>query len=168
MKIIKATNGQDIQVDDCYYDYLSQFTWSMNKKTGYAMSRMGANAKTNMAYLHIWVATQEGIPTSGVVDHKDRNTLNNQAHNLRPATVSQNAANSNFPPGKYSEYRGVTWAKRYNKWFAQLQVNKKAALAKYFKDEVEAAKAYDRAAFEHFGEFATLNFPEDYAHLLGN
>jgi hypothetical protein len=31
----------------------------------------------------------------------------------------------------------------------------------FFLDEVEAAKAYDNAAVEYFGEFATLNFKEE-------
>ena len=83
MKIIKASNGQDIQVDDCYYDYLSQFTWSISESYAMSMSkRWGAT------YMHKWVAGQVGLDTSNQINHKDRNKLNNQAYNLRPAARS--------------------------------------------------------------------------------
>ena len=159
MKIIKSSNGQDIQVNDCYYEYLSQFTWSITG-AGYAWSRMGLGRGS--ICMHKWIAEQEGLDTSNQIDHKDRNKLNNQASNLRPATQSQNMANRSKWSGCSSDYKGVTWHKHNSKWYAQLMVNRKYVLAKYFKDEVEAAKAYDKAAFEHYGEFATLNFPEDY------
>ena len=168
MKIIKASNGQDIQVDDCYYEYLNQFTWT-STHYGYVMSRMGNSCQSSSGvYMHLWVAAQENLDCSHQIDHKDRNPRNNQSSNLRSATQSQNQANSVRPLGNYSKYRGVTWHKISKKWFAQLSVNNKRVLRRRFATEIEAAKAYDKAAFEHFGEFATLNFPEDYAHLLGN
>ena len=159
MKIIKASNGQDIQVDDEYFEHLSQFTWSIN--SGYAMSGMG-KGRGSFTYMHKWIAEKEGLDTSTYVDHKDRNKLNNQASNLRPATSSQNAANRSKRSGCSSSYKGVTYDRATSKWFAQLWVNKKYVLKQRFATEIEAAKAYDKAAFEYFGEFATLNFPEDY------
>jgi len=36
--------------------------------------------------------------------------------------------------------------------------NRKSKFIGYFKDEIEAAKAYDKAAIKHHGEFAGLNF----------
>lgn len=32
----------------------------------------------------------------------------------------------------------------------------------YFKDPIDAAKAYDKAAFEKYGKYARLNFPKEY------
>jgi len=44
-------------------------------------------------------------------------------------------------------------------WQARMRVNGKHTFLRYFYDEVEAAKAYDRAARKYHGEFAALNFP---------
>jgi hypothetical protein len=61
-----------------------------------------------------------------------------------------------------SNYRGVTWCKRENKWVAQImhEGNKKQHLG-YFEDEEEAARAYDRAARVQHGKKAQLNFPAE-------
>jgi hypothetical protein len=47
-----------------------------------------------------------------------------------------------------------------NRWRARIRVNGKRISLGLFKDEIEAAKAYDRAARKYHGEFASLNFPD--------
>jgi hypothetical protein len=59
-----------------------------------------------------------------------------------------------------SKYKGVTWQKESKGWRVRITVNNKQILLGQFKDEVEAAKAYDRAAKHYYGDFATLNFPQ--------
>ena len=160
MAHIQATNGPIIEVDNEYYEHLSQFTWSING-WGYAYSGMGLGRGVCVC-MHKWVAEQAGLDTSNQIDHKDRNKLNNQASNLRPATRSQNEANKIKLPGCSSSYKGVSYDRAASKWYAQLSVNKKRVLRQGFENEIDAAKAYDKAAFEYNGEYAVLNFPEDY------
>ena len=59
-----------------------------------------------------------------------------------------------------SKYVGLWRDNRRNQWFARLTFNKKKIWLGSFDSEIEAAKAYDRAAKKYFGEFARLNFPE--------
>jgi hypothetical protein len=54
---------------------------------------------------------------------------------------------------------GVYWFK--NGWMAQINYRGKTYYLGRFKDQIEAAKARDRKAYELCGEMAYLNFPED-------
>lgn len=89
-----------------------------------------------------------------LVDHVNHNGLDNRRSNLRPATKSQNSANSRPQTGGTSQYKGVYLVTRLNRWAARIRGQHLG----YFNDESEAARAYDVAATEAFGEFAYLNF----------
>lgn len=95
-------------------------------------------------------------PVKGmIVDHIDHNGLNNQRSNLRVCTISEN--NQNRRPKKGKNYLGTKFVKSTNKWHAILRTK----FIGTFLSEIEAAKAYDKAAKEKFGEFAYLNFPNE-------
>lgn len=94
------------------------------------------------------------------VDHIDMNKLNNHISNLRAATASQNNINKSKKEGT-SRYKGVSWNEERCRWRVQLYKDGNLVLNKRFENEVDAAKAYNKAALEHFGEFAYLNVFED-------
>jgi hypothetical protein len=100
-----------------------------------------------------------GDPNGLDVDHRDGDGLNNRRANLRPATRSQNAANSGSRSGT-SQYKGVCWSTRRGRWIAQIRRGGRKTWIGYFDDEESAARAYDAAARAEWGEFAWLNFPE--------
>ena len=101
-----------------------------------------------------------GVPKGIVVDHVNHNSLDNRRENLRPATTAQNIANQRHKRGGSSKYKGVCWNKQRGYWIAQIKVNWKAVYLGLFDSEEDAARAYDVAAIEAFGEFAYLNFPQ--------
>jgi hypothetical protein len=92
------------------------------------------------------------------VDHRDGNGLNNTYDNLRVATHAQNIQNCKKQVTSTSRFKGVSWRKDEQLWVARIQVNGKSRFLHYHKTEEDAARAYDLAATEHFGDFAKLNF----------
>ena len=89
-----------------------------------------------------------------MVDHIDRNRLNNVYSNLRFCTRQQNARNISNRVGGSSCYKGVCFVKRTGKWRATLC----DTVLGHFDSEVAAALAYDKKARETCSYFS-LNFP---------
>lgn len=92
-----------------------------------------------------------------IVDHKDRNTLNDKIDNLRPADATTNQYNKGCAKNSTSKYKGVCWDKREQRWHVQINTDGKPRHVGYFTDEIEAALAYNSEAERCNGEFANLN-----------
>lgn len=96
-----------------------------------------------------------------VVDHIDRDKLNDKIENLRAATSAENSYNKKF--SKKKGYKGVTEIKLKNgstKWVAKIETGGFAKTIGRYDSEHEAAIAYDRVALDYYGEFAALNFED--------
>ena len=79
--------------------------------------------------------------------------------NLRLCTQAQNIYNALPRLNCTSKYKGVYRNKKTNRYHAAIQHKGKKFYLGSFKNEIDAAKAYDKKAKELFGEFAYLNFP---------
>ncbi len=89
------------------------------------------------------------------VDHKDQNSLNNKATNLRWATRLENSRNRGSHKGSSSQYKGVH--KSNKKWQATIKMPEKALVIGRFDCEHAAAHAYNEKAKEFFGPDAVVN-----------
>jgi hypothetical protein len=90
------------------------------------------------------------------LDHINCDKSDNRIANLRPATRSQNIANSRARSDSTSGLKGVRWHESSRRWLARLTAGGKRHIGLF--DTPEAAHAaYIAAAEKHFGEFARAN-----------
>ncbi len=156
MKLIPLSQGFQAQVDNADYARLKQFCWRYQE--GYAVRTMRLHTR------RINIPMQYDVLAVGpnqIIDHKDRNGLNNQRFNLRPCTYQQNARNSTRPKNNTSGYKGVTWHHQARRWVAYIYVDNQRLHLGRFLDKLAAARRYDSAAAYYHAEFASLNFPDE-------
>ena len=144
-----------VDVDD--FQRLCQHRWTALRQGHGCYAVRKDSSRTIYMHRELLAVTSRVL----VVDHVDGNTLNNRRINLRVATRQQNAANQPARGGS-SKYKGVYVHRHHGiasgKFRAGIVVDGKARALGYFWSEEDAARAYDNAALEHFGEFAKLNF----------
>ena len=142
MKTIPLTKGYEAMVDDEDYDLVAGYKWYVSISYGIAYAKHMLpiiNGKRKEERMHQLIL---GVKDTEYVDHIDGNGLNNQRSNLRVVTHRQNCMNRHpkVPGRKSSQYPGVTWNKRAQKWNAQAQVN---GVHKHIGTYETEADAYD-------------------------
>lgn len=146
IKLPLGVGGKDgYTLLDKEFAYLAEENWSINHY-GYVR-----NSRTKQL-LHRIVTN---CPEDKVVDHIDGNKLNNRAKNLRVCTQAENSRNR-IGLSYRKKYKGVV-AHKNGSFRAEIKYNYKCIHLGYFKNAVDAAKAYDQAAQKYFKEFARLN-----------
>lgn len=141
VSVIPLTKGHKTLVDDGDFEWLSQYRWSALSRpdgsvhaiTRVRVSDMGRKGGWKTFYMHRMITNASA---GKVVDHVDRNPLNNQRSNLRVCAQRDNSRNqSGSTTGrKSSKYKGVVLAK-WNvnpKWVAAIQVDRKRIYLGYF------------------------------------
>lgn len=151
MKQIELTRGMVALVDDDQYDVLIEYSWHAigDGIKMYAARRVGPV----IVWMHREILKP---PVDMQCDHIDGDYLNNQRHNLRIATQSQNSTNKDYPRG-ISGYIGVHFDG--SAWRGKVTVNYKQYHTNGYDTPEEAAIERDKLARQLQGTFARLNFP---------
>lgn len=161
MKIIPLNRGLVALVDDEDYDSLTQFKWYASEtiSTGFFYAQRTDKERGSMGLSrHIM-----GCPDGLMVDHKNGVTLDCRRANLRVCTAAQNMQNRAVSKNNKLGYKGVHRMPgcKSRPFIANIGFKRKSIYLGYFADAESAARAYDAAAKELFGEFARLNFPSE-------
>jgi hypothetical protein len=151
MKKLELNNGQYTVVDEKDYILLRKYNWTLGKD-GYAVRTIyilghGKNRKRTSLRLHNFLMPKK---KGFIVDHINRNRLDNRRLNLRYVNYIINARNKNMQSNNTSGYTGVTWHKMSKKWLANIWVNKKYVYLGTFeniKDAIYKRKLAEKKYF---------------------
>jgi AP2 domain/HNH endonuclease len=146
------------------------FTWKWredkpnNVNAAFAGKAIGTITEKNYLQLTIdygqypasviaWVY-MKGIWPEGMVDHKNRNTLDNRFDNLRDSLGGQNQWNRGKPSNNTTGFKGVCYDKSRDKYTVYIQANHKRHFIGRFDTPEAAHAAYCEAAHRLHGDFA--------------
>ena len=161
------------EVAKALFDYnpsTGSLTWKFssgkNVKKGKEVGTNDTTPKSNTKYrktsifgdrykVHriIWLM-QTGDWPKGEVDHIDGDGLNNKWSNLRDVTHSQNLMNAAVRSDSTSGYKGVSYDRSRDRWYAYINLDGKRKMLGRYKTKQEAVDARLKAEQQFFGEFA--------------
>ena len=152
---IPLSSGKFALVDGEDHALLSTMKWSYQPQgqTAYAYRgyKNAAGKNTGMRMHRLIMQPPEGLQ----VDHINGNGLDNRRHNLRIATARQNVQHRTVQHQNKSGFRGV-YPTRGGRFFARISSIHPRHLGT-FTHAAEAARVYDVAALQAYGEFAVTN-----------
>ena len=143
VKRIKITKGKWVVVDNEDYESLVKFSWAFHHM-GYAV-----RGKPQVSMHRVIMNAKPGQ----LVDHKNRNKLDNRKQNLRFCTPRENQYNST-PRRKI--LKGIYWRESRKAWIVRVKKDGKRVFVGYFKSLSKAKVACKEAVKEFHGEFARL------------
>lgn len=143
--------------DPCDLQLFESYSWIVAMKDDYpsvrAFVREDGRQKTK-----IFVRMALGVKNRLVVDHINRNPLDNRRSNLRICSIGENIWNCGPHPGR--KYKGTCLDRKTMRWRASIRVKGKAYYSAFFDTEEESAREYDILSRKHHREFAYQNFPD--------
>lgn len=146
----KLPSGHIILLDKEDAWLLEKYHWHL--VSGYAQTETGNRKLGTRKTQRLHRLILSPLPTE-LVDHINRNPLDNRRRNLRLATKSTNGMNRPAQLNNTSGFKGVSFHEPTERWRAYITRDKRTTHLGLFDTKQEAAKAYLRAAKTIHGEF---------------
>ena len=141
MKKIPLTKGKFALVDDEDFELVSKLHWYITSHN-YAAN----HSSKRLTYMHRLITN---APQGSVIDHINRNTLDNRKGNLRVADKRINSINRGLQANNTSGHKGVSWMKKLGKWETYIWYKQKKIGLGYFVDIDEAKKVRQIAELKY-------------------
>lgn len=134
------------------------FNWYLGKD-GYPVSygSVDGKIKGRIKLHHLVIKIGQHVPKDMIIDHINRNKLDNRLENLRICTAQENSFNRTLNKNSKNKFKGVKKISETN-WSAVISKDGVRHEIKGIATEEEAGKIYDLMAEDLFGEFAGKNF----------
>ena len=144
---IQLLNDKSTFIDLDDYDLIKDDHWTLSTD-GYAISSSGKFKNKRLHRVILGCETDKQI----IVDHIDRDRLNNRKINLRVVTNHENSFNQSKRKNNKSGIIGVCWWERDQNWMAQIKYNYKRYFLGYYNNFDDAVRARLRAELKYFGK----------------
>mgnify|MGYP000370174483 CR=1 FL=1 len=158
---IKTTCGKKIEFDDLDYEVLRQqaLFFDSRRKSVCALyfTKEGKRVVAPVAKLLV------GAEGRSIIHYRNKNPLNLRRDNIelidhQKAHYKQKKQRTSSGNITSSIYKGVSWSTFAGKWCAYIKIDGAKKHLGYFLIEGDAAKAYNKAAIENWGqEYSELN-----------
>lgn len=147
MKRIKLTTGRYVLVDSEDFEWLNQWKWRENSQ-GYASRNIRKGKRQGLLFMHKLIT---GTDKGTIVDHINRNPLDNRRSNLRAVTATENNINRKVSSSNNTGFAGICWHKKANKWSVEIKAYGKRYYIGLFEDMADAIGARFTSELEYFG-----------------
>lgn len=152
--MLTRINGIETQIDEEHLHLLSRYRWFKNidRRGNIYFSAIVLQPDGSRKGLRLHRVIMN-CPPGKVVDHINRDTLDNRKENLRICSVSQNTVNSKVQSNNTSGYKGVSFNKALQRWIARTKKDGKEYHCGSFNNPEDAYSAYCKKAKELHGEY---------------
>jgi len=143
--IVTCSNGEFlIDIED--YNKINNINSNVCIGDGYAIYFI----KQKIHRIHRLVMNMDKFDGTHVIDHINRDKLDNRKSNLRIVTQKENSQNRGISRNNTSSVKGVSWNNQNGKWRARIGVNNKMKHLGYFNNIEDAKKARLDAEKKYF------------------
>lgn len=153
---VPLTQGQFSRIDSHRIEELNHWNWHAvwSESSGSFYAQRSTEHGAKRISMQAQILDIRGSVITG--DHIDRDTLNNQDHNLRKADRSLQAFNQRVRCTNNSGFVGVYWVEGRTTWRAFIEVKGRRMNLGDFPSKELAIIARKQAEFDYAGEY----FPE--------